>query len=171
MCLWDRGSQPVRKVQTHARSGVPGLRTCGQGATRAALRNDGRLVLHAGASTAIWASKNCQLGTGQALNPGENLISSDGSLELIMQTDGDLVLCRRSGNVVLWTSGTAGNPGAYVTLQGDGNLVVYRADRKALWASGTCGQGTIRAALENDGRFVLYTSDDAIVWASNVSTP
>jgi hypothetical protein len=38
----------------------------------------------------------------------------------------------------IWATNTAGNPGAYLAVQNDGNLVVYNAaGTKALWASGT----------------------------------
>ena len=61
-----------------------------------------------------------------------------------MQTDGNLVLYDTSGQPY-WDSNTQGNPGAFLNVQDDGNLVVYRAGsttqtetaNNALWASGT----------------------------------
>ncbi len=47
--------------------------------------------------------------------------------------------------------------GAYkLTLQQDGNLVLYSRDQ-AVWASGTDGQDVVRAEVQKDGNFVLYT--------------
>ena len=39
-----------------------------------------------------------------------------------------------------WNSRTNGNPGAYLALQTDGNLVVYSTTNKALWNAGTKGK-------------------------------
>lgn len=55
--------------------------------------------------------------------------------------------------------------GAYtLTLQQDGNLVLYSGD-DAVWATGTDGQQVERAEVQEDGNFVLYTADKP-VWAS-----
>jgi nucleoid-associated protein YgaU len=57
------------------------------------------------------------------------------------------------------------NNGAYtLTLQEDGNLVLYARDN-AVWATGTDGQDVQRAEVQTDGNFVLYTADKP-VWAS-----
>jgi len=55
--------------------------------------------------------------------------------------------------------------GAYeLTLQDDGNLVLY-AGEQAVWSTGTNGKNVVRAEVQADGNFVLYTPDDP-VWAS-----
>jgi len=46
--------------------------------------------------------------------------------DFIMQTDGNLVLYDTSGQPH-WASNTQGNPSAFLNVQDDGNLVVYRA--------------------------------------------
>lgn len=47
------------------------------------------------------------------------------------------ILCLLGFNdEVLWQSGTQISPGAFLVLQDDGNLVLYR-DELALWASDT----------------------------------
>jgi hypothetical protein len=53
-----------------------------------------------------------------------------------MQGDGNFVVY--AGGVGVWSSGTAGNPGAYLAMQTDGNLVVYSPADVSLWSSGTC---------------------------------
>ena len=56
--------------------------------------------------------------------------------------------------------------GAYrLTLQEDGNLVLY-AGEQAVWATGTDGQNVERAEVQTDGNFVLYTPDKP-VWHSD----
>jgi uncharacterized membrane protein YgcG len=93
---------------------------------------------------------------------------------LAMQTDGNLVLSTYDPNFTVlrirWTSNTAGNPGAYLEMQPDGNLVVYRSDRYPLWASNTNGYGpSAFARLQSDGNFVVYSR--AALWASNTNQP
>ena len=53
-----------------------------------------------------------------------------------MQEDGNLVLYD-VGGTALWHTSTHGSPGAYLAVQDDGNVVVYRGDIP-LWNSGTC---------------------------------
>lgn len=55
--------------------------------------------------------------------------------------------------------------GAYtLTLQEDGNLVLYSGD-DAVWSTKTDGQKVERAEVQEDGNFVLYTAEKP-VWAS-----
>jgi hypothetical protein len=60
----------------------------------------------------------------------------------------------------------------WVTMQGDGNLVLYEQGR-ALWASGTnywTGNNfTGWCAMQFDGNLVLYEQDGTPFWASNTS--
>ena len=57
-----------------------------------------------------------------------------------------------------------------LTMQSDGNLVVYRnSDNRALWGSGTQQSDVQRAVMQNDGNFVLYHVNNAPAWASNTA--
>jgi hypothetical protein len=59
------------------------------------------------------------------------------AVELIMQSDGNLVLKATNGHVC-WATGT--NPGGYKAVyQNDGNFVIYNSSGRALWASNTVG--------------------------------
>jgi len=102
------------------------------------------------------------LASGDSLQPGESRRSSNNEFELVYQDDGNLVFYRSAdgvarwasmtfepgqvvmqadGNLVvynasgvpLWSSGTAGYPGAWLAVQGDGNLVVYDYYGYPLW--------------------------------------
>jgi len=92
------------------------------------MQPDGNVVLRNSNQTPLWRT-----------NTGGNLIDPR---DFIMQTDGNLVLYDTSGQPH-WESNTAGNPGAFLNVQADGNLVVYRAGsttqtaNNSLWASGT----------------------------------
>jgi hypothetical protein len=56
--------------------------------------------------------------------------------------------------------------GRYVlTLEEDGNLVIYRKpSNEAVWSSQTRGIGVVKALMQFDGNFVLYTVDNEARW-------
>ena len=52
-----------------------------------------------------------------------------------------------------------------LTLQSDGNLVIYRKpSNRAIWSSKTQGRGVIKAVMQYDGNFVLYTANNVARW-------
>ncbi|GBD86236.1 D-mannose binding lectin [bacterium BMS3Abin03] len=58
--------------------------------------------------------------------------------------------------------------GEYTLIyQDDGNLVLYRKDKKVIWASNTDNTGKPgMASMDSDGNFVVYNADEEVVWAS-----
>ena len=94
------------------------------------MQTDGNVVLYNSKRNPLWYTN-----TGGLITPRE----------FIMQTDGNLVLYSTDGEA-RWASGTWNNPGAFLNVQDDGNLVVYRAGSQtetaanALWASGSNSQ-------------------------------
>jgi hypothetical protein len=54
-----------------------------------------------------------------------------GGIIVVLQ-DGDLVSYSNGARV--WASNTAGNPQAYVTLQNNGDLVIFNALGQAIWS-------------------------------------
>lgn len=116
----------------------------------------------------VGAATRSILAPGQTLKRGEQLTSPNGRFKAVMQTDGNFVIygpgnsvlrpwmgagdtasMNTDGNFVLysgghdtWASDTAGNGGARLLMQNDGNLVVYSAPaagNRALWESETSG--------------------------------
>ncbi len=91
------------------------------------MQTDGNAVLYNSQSQPLWSTN-----TGGLIEPRD----------FIMQTDGNLVLYDTSGQPH-WASKTQGNPSAFLNVQDDGNLVVYRAGsatqtaNDALWAAGS----------------------------------
>jgi hypothetical protein len=56
---------------------------------------------------------------------------------------------------------------ARMTMQRDGNLVIYDQNNRARWATGTYGSGATQLVFQQDGNLVLYTAGYArAVWAS-----
>ncbi|MDT0462169.1 hypothetical protein [Streptomyces gibsoniae] len=54
---------------------------------------------------------------------------------------------------------------AHLTMQGDGNLVIYDEQGHARWASNTFGAGN-HAVFQADGNLVVYNSANQAVWSS-----
>jgi hypothetical protein len=84
-------------------------------------------------------------GNFEVRNPAKVLVweSATGDLgatKLALQPNGNLLICAGVDPVPLWQSGTAGNPGAFIAFQQDGNFVVYGRDTHPLWASDTVGK-------------------------------
>jgi len=106
-----------------------------------------------------------RLNPGQWLVTNQSIRSPGGRFQLVLQRQGNAVLLGPEGPLwstsvakressallmkssgilcllgfndeVLWQSGTQISPGAFLVLQDDGNLVLYR-DELALWASDT----------------------------------
>ncbi|MEP6649828.1 MAG: hypothetical protein ABJA74_07920 [Lapillicoccus sp.] len=114
-----------------------------------------------GASTADAAAGTDHLYRGEALYPGQRLvrtIQSGSRVELVMQTDGNLVLYNDGtathGKRVCWASNTQYN-GAIAIYQYDGNFVVYTADGVPTWASHT----------QNDGGTTVNINAYGQLWA------
>jgi hypothetical protein len=55
-----------------------------------------------------------------------------------MQGDGNLVLSLEGSGKPVWDSGTAGNPGSFLVIQDDGNLVILKPNHP-IWAIGIKG--------------------------------
>jgi hypothetical protein len=101
------------------------------------------------------------------LTVGQELVSSNGWLRLVMQGDGNLVLYRTQTRQPLWASDTWGQPVTRVIMQGNGNLVAYTGQDVPRWASGTDGNSGAWAILQDDGNFVIYDPAGNALWATN----
>ncbi|WEH29047.1 FG-GAP-like repeat-containing protein [Streptomyces sp. AM 3-1-1] len=102
------------------------------------------------------------LAPGALLLPGDTLISN--AARLTMREDGELALVTHSGATV-WSSGTAGHPGATARFTEAGDLSVTGTSGTVLWHAGTAAAGgTLR--LQDRGNLVIEDSGKATVWAA-----
>ena len=114
----------------------------------------------------LWTShtRTDILTTGQTLLAGQQLVSENGLYDLIMQTDGNLV--ENTAGRALWSSETAGHPGARAVMQPGGNLVVYSLGGAPLWWSATSGHsGSIDLVVQDDAKVVVYGPSGRL-WAN-----
>ncbi|MFF7991979.1 RHS repeat-associated core domain-containing protein [Kitasatospora xanthocidica] len=109
---------------------------------------------------------NKTLGAGFVLNPGESVRSN--STQLTMQTDGNLVLTSLRTGLVTWSTNTANHPGAWATMQDDGNFVVYDPQRVPLWSSQSWvgPNSKYYAVVQDDGKFMVYAPGWVPKWDS-----
>ncbi|KAM0953373.1 putative bulb-type lectin domain-containing protein [Dioscorea sansibarensis] len=102
--------------------------------------------------------------SGETLSSGQAL--TYGSYNFTMQTDCNLVLY--DNGEALWASGTNGlGTNCLLTLQSDGNLVIYNSNNQTVWASNTnMGQNYYVLILRKDGNVVIY---GGALWATNTN--
>ncbi|KAJ3692202.1 hypothetical protein LUZ60_012552 [Juncus effusus] len=103
--------------------------------------------------------------TGQVLSAGNTL--TQGSYTLSMQKDCNLVLYANTNS--FWATNTAGKgSNCYVTMQSDGNLVVYDGSKRVMWASNTNrATGNYVLVLQPDRNLVIYGGS---IWSSKTTT-
>lgn len=113
-------------------------------------------------------SPQCTCGTlyqGMQLQVGQQLDSCDGRFDLILQSDGNLVLYE--GTTALWASNTVGSGAALATMQDDGNFVVYTSGGTAVFNTATEGSGCgTYLAVQTDGNLVVYNGAGTALWSS-----
>lgn len=101
------------------------------------------------------------LSAGGVLRPGQSLVMHGWSA--VMQGDGNFVVY--ANGRVQWSTRTDGNPGAWLAMQTDGNLVIYSAAGRPLWNTRTDGKGGRRLVMQADGNLVIYRADNRPVWS------
>lgn len=183
--LWDSGTaghprawltvQPDGNVVIYDgnRKALWHAHTANTDVNRLVMQSDGNLVAYTDTREAKWHTwtggqprydyrDTDRLNAGQKLHEGQYIRSNDKRFALLMQPDGNLVLYG-PGYYVLWHARTSGHSGAYLAVQGDGNVVVYDEGR-ALWYTGT--RSADRLIVQGDGNLVAYAGGTA-VWYTN----
>jgi hypothetical protein len=134
-----------------------------------AVQDDGNVVIYPGASWATNTVKNPVVTRAElaaapwTLNPRNQILSPHGGFNLIMQSDGNLVLYDYFA--AIWASNTVGR-GHHAVFQTDGNLVVYAANGTPVWASNTCCRSGSVFMVQDDGNAVIY---NGAAWATNTA--
>lgn len=173
----------------HARTGLRSV---------AAVQATDDVPPHFSTNTAVPSFQGSTLGSGVTLQPNEYLQATSGEYELSMAANGALALFTMGGvPCPMWvqpglieiaesTAEAAGDTmppviygipttlsaGSYLSMQTDGNLVLYTTSGVVQWASNTSGNTGATATLQGDGNFVVYSTGGTELWASNTdNTP
>ncbi|WP_371497545.1 hypothetical protein OG871_16385 [Kitasatospora sp. NBC_00374] len=108
------------------------------------------------------------LTSNSTIASGSSVVSK--SVRLAMQADGNLVLTALAEGTTLWSSGTAGHPGAYAVMQSDGNFVVWdSAGTAKLWSTNTAGRAGAFLKVQGDDSVTLYDSANSPLWSTGTS--
>jgi hypothetical protein len=109
------------------------------------------------------------LPAGKTMFAGDDLGSPRGLFHLTMQADGGLSVFRSRDNRRGWGSHTSGHPGASVTVQPDGNVVVSQRQQGhvvALCSTHTSGHPGAILRMQDNGNVVVSGPDHTSLWDS-----
>jgi len=102
------------------------------------------------------------------LTSSQILLSPGYRSNLLVQSDGNVVLNDYPNGATHWSTNTGGKGTApyHLTLQGDGNLVLYDATSTPLWQSGTAGQGVgpYRLKIRDQHYLAVVDSNSTPLW-------
>jgi hypothetical protein len=150
LVVYDYGFHPLWASNTVGRN-------CSASTCAAVFQSDGNFVLY-DHGAAYWASQTVAPG-------GQFKVTAQPPFLLVQAADGtplyttSAALTSPPTTFNLPALGNAWFAGGRLSLQGDGNLVVYASDGSALWASNTAGRAcsptNCRAVFQGDGNFVL----------------
>jgi len=126
------------------------------------MQSDGNVVLYNSQSQPLWWTN-----TGGLIEPREFIMQ---------ENDGNLVLYDTSGQPH-WASKTWGNHGAFLNVQDDGNLVVYRAGSatetadNSLWAAGSndAPSDQIQAILTAHNSYRAQVGVPPLQWSASLA--
>ncbi|MEU6245007.1 FG-GAP-like repeat-containing protein [Streptomyces sp. NPDC047024] len=100
---------------------------------------------------------------GAVLGSQDSLVSN--AARLTMQANGDLVVVSNAGKT-LWSTKTAGHPGATARFSAQGDLTVVDSDgTTVLWHAGVTAPGG-KAVLQDRGNFVVYNAAGEAQWGA-----
>ncbi|MCW2527384.1 MAG: hypothetical protein JWM76_2244 [Pseudonocardiales bacterium] len=176
--LWSTGTQSPGAsflvqsdgnavVYSRAGAALWASRTSGHGDSTLTLQSDGNLILSS-ASGVTWANMAPgadTLSAGTTLTAGQGLHSADWRFWLIMQADGNLV--QYADGRPVWFTSTSG-AGSRLSLQTDGNLVVYDSQNAATWSSATFGKNPV-LDMQADNNAVIYAAGIAMSLTNSIS--
>jgi hypothetical protein len=106
------------------------------------------------------------------LNIGDSLTSSNGRYQLILQSDGNLVIYDLQENhLAVWSSGTNGKAVSKALMQDDGNFVIYGNPTalnplNPLWATNTANQPDAFLVLQDDGSLIVVRQIREALWSA-----
>ena len=139
------------------------------------LANDGELYVYsADRKQSLFSTKSeitCTASANTCLRSSQCLTSPNRNYRAIMQCDGNFVVYNRKDgkDTPIWDTKSAGNGGAFLALQQDGNLVLYNSSNKPLWSSGTNLRpfADYKLSLNNSGVLTLTRKyDNKVRWTS-----
>ena len=151
-----------------------------KGPFRLTMQDNGILAIFDSYGVPYWQSTLATidiLSTDCMISDGEYLCSSNNSSYLYLQSDGILCVTKSLDSSVdmssraKWRSHTnqKGTGPFRLTMQSDGNLVIYDATNSPVWASGSnnSNKGSYRLKLNDDGSLRIFKPDGTNIWTTS----
>jgi Papain-like cysteine protease AvrRpt2 len=159
---------PQGTVWASQTSGTPGAKLILQDDGNAAIVGK-RGVTPWTTRTPLWppAGRTDALWPLDALGPKDRLHSPSGQFQLVLQTDGNLVLY--DGQTAIWATGTSGQTASQAAMQADGNLVLTGPGGAVVWEARTAGHPGARLVVQDDGNAVVYALDKRPLWSTGTA--
>lgn len=110
---------------------------------------------------AAYSNTKDTLNPGESLLPDQYLLSRDRNHIFRFHNNGNLFV-RNDFQLSNWETGARPNAGR-LTMQADGNLVLYSKTNTVLWASNTDGNPGARLTMQADGNLVMYRADGSVL--------
>ena len=108
------------------------------------------------------ASDNCEFAVG-------TVWTTRTGYALMFTLDGNLEV-KDPSRKTLWESKTRNRGAGFVSMQKDGNLVIYDSSGgKALWSTDTVGHPGAVLAVQDDGNVVIYDHARMPLWATDTA--
>jgi hypothetical protein len=128
------------------------------------------LPIYVVSPVSIRNSSRTELSSDSSLFKGDYLLSSDGQSSLIFQEDGNVVYY--SSLRKIWETNTMGSFAKRLTMQPDGNLVLYDNDDRPLWYSSSFNpNNSSKLVLQSDGNMVIYSGQQGLWSIGYVNNP
>lgn len=181
--VWSSGTRSPGARLVVARSGEVAVkskagkvlwstRTAANPGGRLTLQRDGNVVVRTRSRRALFTTgrvsyaypadpRATTLDRGLGLLPRAEL--RRGGSRLVMRHDGNLALYRRGK--AIWTTRTAGHPGAYAHMRKDGRLLVSDPHGRTLWSSRRYGR-LARLSLRANGTLAIADRRHRTVWTA-----
>lgn len=98
---------------------------------------------------------------GEHLNIGQEILSENGKYSLAFRLDGDLVISFHGFPIrKIYNDST----GARLSMETNGNLVIYDKNYESIWESGTANVGNY-LLVQNNGNLIIVNSKEQTVWS------
>ncbi|OJW76691.1 MAG: hypothetical protein BGO59_20845 [Spirosoma sp. 48-14] len=175
LSMQDDGNLVIYQFANQKLTPIWSTGTNNKGGDKAIFQADGNFVLYDFDKRPIWASNTKGRGAYMLLQNDGNLVMYDRQDKYVWSTKPIVRieappaterLIKKGDYIAKGASAVATNKKYWLTMQDDGNLVLYKQG-KAIWATGTNGKPVKECIFQDDGNFVLYDVNDNPVWASN----
>jgi hypothetical protein len=133
-----------------------------------ALGADANLAVVRDSGAAVWASGavDDRLAPGEALRPGQRIVSPSREYAFVQQPDGNDVAVVGQSQRPYYQTATAAHAGASIRDQADGNIVITAVDGAVVFNTGTQDHPATSLVMQDDSQLVAYWPGGA-VWASH----